>query len=99
MRDDDGNITHYISTSKDVTERIRTEAELRKLSQAVAQSVSSVVITDSQGVVEYVNPQFCRTTGYGADEVRGRTLSLIKSGRTPAERYRELWNTITQGTV
>jgi len=99
VRDGNGVITHYISTSKDVSERIRTEAELRKLSQAIEQSVSSVVITDPQGIVEYVNPQFSRTTGYSADEIRGGKLSLLKSGRTSAERYRELWGTITQGKV
>ncbi|GAB4296979.1 MAG: hypothetical protein Kow0096_14720 [Thiohalomonadaceae bacterium] len=99
VRDSTGAITHYISISKDVTERIHSEAELRKLSQAIEQSISSVIITDTQGVVEYVNPQFSRTTGYSADEVRGNKLSLIKSGRTPVERYREMWHTLQQGKV
>ncbi len=99
VRDTAGTITHYISNGKDVTDRIRAENELRKLSQAIEQSVSSVIITDPEGHIEYVNPQFTRTTGYSADEVRGSKLSMLKSGRTSAERYRELWNTIKQGNV
>jgi len=99
VRDANGAITHYISSSKDVSERIRSESELRKLSQAIEQSVSSVIITDPQGIVEYVNPQFTRTTGYSAAEVCGGKLNLLKSGRTTPERYRELWDTITRGGV
>lgn len=99
VRDSDGAITHYISSSKDVTERARTEVELRKLSQAIEQSVSSVIITDPQGIVEYVNPQFTRTTGYSAAEVHGCKLNMLQSGRTTPERYRELWDTISQGGV
>jgi diguanylate cyclase (GGDEF)-like protein/PAS domain S-box-containing protein len=99
VRDSGGTITHYISNGKDVTDRIHAEGELRKLSQAIEQSVSSVIITDPQGYIEYVNPQFTRTTGYSADEVRGSKLNMLKSGRTSAERYRELWTTIKQGNV
>lgn len=99
VRDHDGTISHYISTGKDVTERIMAEAELRKLSQAIEQSVSSVIITDPEGNIEYVNPQFTRTTGYRADEVRGHKLNLLKSGRTSAEQYQALWDTIRQGKV
>jgi diguanylate cyclase (GGDEF)-like protein/PAS domain S-box-containing protein len=99
VRDTAGAITHYISNGKDVTDRIHAESELRKLSQAIEQSVSSVIITDPQGHIEYVNPQFTRTTGYSADEVRGSKLNMLKSGRTSAERYRELWTTIKQGNV
>lgn len=99
VRDNSGTITHYISGSKNVTDRIRTETELRKLSQAIEQSVSSVIITDTDGIVEYVNPQFTRTTGYTATEVHGSKLTMLQSGRTSPERYRELWDTITQGGV
>ncbi|MCW8918152.1 MAG: EAL domain-containing protein [Gammaproteobacteria bacterium] len=99
LRDPAGVITHYISTSKDVTVRIRAEAELRKLSQAIEQSVSSVIITDPEGIIEYVNPQFSRTTGYHAEEVRGRKLNMLKSGQTTAAQYQELWHTIKQGQV
>ena len=73
--------------------------ELRKLGQALDQSVSSVIITDPNGTVEYVNPQFTRTTGYTADEVLGSKANRLKSGRTPNTKYRELWNTIHAGEV
>ena len=76
----------------------RTE-ELRKLSQAVEQSPVAVVITDCSGLIEYVNPQFTRATGYGAEEAIGRKPSLLKSGLTPPEVYRDLWNTLNRREV
>jgi diguanylate cyclase (GGDEF)-like protein/PAS domain S-box-containing protein len=99
VRDTTGTITHYIANGNNVTERVRSEAELRKLSRAIEQSVSSVIITDPEGIIEYVNPQFTRTTGYAADEVLGGKLNMLKSGHTQPERYQELWSTITQGQV
>jgi len=99
VRDAGGTITHYISTGKDVTDRIRAETELRKLSQAIEQSVSSVIITDPKGIIEYVNPQFTRTTGYSAEEVCGSKINMLKSGRTAPEQYQALWETIRQGKV
>ena len=74
-------------------------AELRKLSQALDQSVSAVIITDAEGTVEYVNPQFTRTTGYRAEEIVGAKAGRCGSGRTPRSKYRELWATIQAGEV
>lgn len=71
--------------------------ERRKLFAAVEQSANSVVITDTQGVIEYVNPHFCMVTGYCAEEVIGRKPSLLKSGKQPQAMYAELWQTITSG--
>ncbi len=59
----------------------RQSAELRKLSQAVEQSANTVVITDVQGKIEYVNPKFVETTGYAAEEVLGHNPRLLKSGQ------------------
>ncbi|WP_372834299.1 PAS domain S-box protein, partial [Pontibacterium sp.] len=73
--------------------------ELDKFSLAVEQSPVAVVITDLQGNVEYTNPHFSRTTGYTAEEIKGRNLRLLKSGRTPDTDYTDLWTTITSGKV
>ncbi len=87
-------------TFNHMTDRIRSrEEELRRLSRAVEQSPASVVITDPQGRIEYVNPRFTEVTGYSANELYGRTPSLLKSGRTSDETYAELWQTILGGKV
>jgi diguanylate cyclase (GGDEF)-like protein/PAS domain S-box-containing protein len=85
------------STVIDVTEHRRTVENLHKLSQAVEQSPVSVIIADTTGAIEYVNPKFVEVTGYRADEVIGRNPRLLKSGKMPPETYEELWQTIATG--
>jgi two-component system NtrC family sensor kinase len=82
-----------------IAEHRRVDVEMRKLSQAVEQSPVSIVITDAKGNIEFVNPRFTQVTGYQAGEVLGRNPRVLKSGETPAERYKELWETITAGNV
>ncbi|VAW36240.1 hypothetical protein MNBD_DELTA02-9 [hydrothermal vent metagenome] len=77
----------------------RTEEDLRKLSMAVEQSPSTVVITDLNGNIEYVNPKFTELTGYSYHETIGRTPGMLNSGRHPDEFYEELWNTILAGNT
>ncbi|MBI2471160.1 MAG: diguanylate cyclase [Planctomycetes bacterium] len=77
--------------------RKQTEEQLRKLSQAVEQSSSVVMITDTKGNIEYVNPRFTKLTGYFANEVIGKNPRILKSGETAPEIYRQLWETITSG--
>jgi PAS domain S-box-containing protein len=77
--------------------RMLQEEQLRKLSLAVEQSPSSVVMTDAQGRIDYVNPKFCSLTGFTAEEVRGRNVRMLKSGRMPPEIFRRLWDTILAG--
>jgi diguanylate cyclase (GGDEF)-like protein/PAS domain S-box-containing protein len=78
-------------------QRKKTEDTLRKLSRAVEQSANAVVITDRQGVIEYVNPCFTKITGYSAEEVLGQTTSVLKSGETHPETYKRLWDTLLSG--
>lgn len=75
----------------------RQSAELRKLSQAVEQSANTVVITDAQGNIEYVNPKFAETTGYTAEEAIGQNPRVLKSGQQDSDLYTHLWQTITSG--
>jgi PAS domain S-box-containing protein len=70
---------------------------LRKVSRALEQSPASVVITDTQGAIEYVNPKFVQVTGYTLEEVRGQNPRVLKSGKMPEEIYRQLWTAITAG--
>ncbi len=73
------------------------ERELRKLSLAIHQSPATTIITDQQGVIQYVNPKFTQTSGYAAGEAIGHTPALLKSGRMAAEVYRDLWATVRSG--
>lgn len=97
IRDEAGDIIGSLSSGEDVTERRLADAELRKLSRALDQSPSVVVITDPSGTIEYVNPRFTELTGYSADESIGNNPRLLKSGEHPAELYRLLWTTILAG--
>ncbi len=81
----------------DVTEHRHAEEEVRKLYRAVEQSPSSIVITDSAGTIEYVNPKFTEVTGYTLEEARGQNPRILKSGHTSPEEYTKLWGTILSG--
>ncbi len=78
-------------------ERQRDEAERRKLSSAIEQTADSVLVTDREGVIEYVNPAFERTTGYTRAEVLGSKPNLVKSGMHDQAFYQRLWQTILRG--
>jgi len=74
-------------------------AHLLKLSSAIEQTADSVLITDREGTIEYVNPAFEITTGYPSAEVLGRKSNIVKSGRHDKAFYRNLWDTILGGGV
>jgi len=88
---------HLFSIIHDITERREAERQLRKLSIAIEQSPASIVITDTQGNIEYVNPKFTQVTGYTMDEAIGKKPNILKSGETSPEEYRRLWQDITAG--
>ncbi|HEX3049403.1 MAG TPA: PAS domain S-box protein, partial [Aggregatilineaceae bacterium] len=92
-----GKIVRVIVSFIDITEKKRAEESLRKLSRAVEQSPVSIIITDTTGAIEYVNPRFTELTGYTLEEVRGQNPRVLKSGETPSEEYRALWETILSG--
>ncbi|MDD2582089.1 MAG: PAS domain S-box protein, partial [Desulfuromonadaceae bacterium] len=82
---------------QELAERIKAEEHLRKLSVAVEQSPASIVITDTHGTIEYVNPHFTALTGYSLDEVVGKNPNVLKTGETGREEYNQLWETILAG--
>jgi len=75
------------------------EESLRKLSRAVEQSADTVMVTDREGIIEYVNPAFETLTGYARDDVCGQTPRILKSGEQGPEVYQEVWKTILGGSA
>ena len=80
-------------------QRLQAEDSLRKLSCAVDQSADIIFITNSDGIIEYVNPAFEALTGYSRAEVLGKTPAILKSGQQAPALYRELWETIRAGDI
>lgn len=97
--DAQGRVVEMVEYSIDITERKRTEAQIRKLQQAIEHAASGVLITDPEGVIEYVNPAMEKMTGYSREELIGQTPRLLKSGKMPREVYADLWSTIKAGRV
>lgn len=97
VRDARNKPVGLVTCCEDLSERLRAEEEIRKLNQAVEQSPVLVVITDTDGSIEYVNHHFCETTGYSTEEAIGQNPRILKGTKTPREVFVELWSTITQG--
>ena len=99
-------ISGSIVVIRDVTQLKIVEAdikkknnELKKYFTAIEQNFASIVITDTEGTIEYVNPKFEETTGYSAAEAIGQNPRILKSGKSSAEKYASLWETIKKGEV
>jgi len=82
---------------KEVEGHKLTAHNLRKLSVAIEQSPVSIMITDLDANIEYVNPQFCKITGYSLDEITGKNPRFLKSTHTPDAQYKSMWNAIGAG--
>ncbi|AGX87375.1 PAS domain-containing hybrid sensor histidine kinase/response regulator [Candidatus Symbiobacter mobilis] len=97
LRDAQGRICNYVAVKEDITERQRTEDELRKLYLAVEQSPESIIITNLQAEIEYVNQAFTLNTGYSATEVLGANPRLLHSNKTPRSTFDDMWQCLTRG--
>jgi diguanylate cyclase (GGDEF)-like protein/PAS domain S-box-containing protein len=94
---------YYLRISRRLRFQIALQAEtdvmLRKLSSAVENSPASIVITDSKGLIEYVNPAFCQMTGYLANEALGQSARILKCGDQADDFYRSMWEALMRGEV
>jgi PAS domain S-box-containing protein len=88
-----------IGLIRDFTARREAEDRLRKLALAVEQSPESIVITNLNAEIEYVNETFLRATGYSREEVIGKNPRILQSGRTPADIYYSMWQALTGGLM
>lgn len=99
IRDEEGTIVNYMSIKEDITNRKKTDLEILKLSVAIEQNPASVVITDTRGVIEYVNKKFAVISDYPKQELIGKVLRILKPGHTPDDVYIEIWNKLFAGKV
>ncbi len=90
-------IEGLVVTFVEITDQKETQSKLVKFKQAVQQSPSAVMITDTGGKIEYVNPKFSTITGFGYDEVIGKKPNILKSGKHPQRFYKQMWKTISSG--
>lgn len=90
---------HLLVLVNDETEKQRTLADLKLMETAVRAAPVGWVVTDPEGVIQWVNPGFTALTGYTAEEAVGRNPRVLKSGRHPAEFYATMWATIRRGEV
>ncbi len=95
--DHSGKHTGFRGVSRDISKRYQAEKELHKLSAVVHQSPNTIIITDLDGKIEYVNPSGCNISGYSFDELSGKSPSIFSSGETSRKTYKSLWNTIKAG--
>ena len=99
LRDAHGNIIGTFGVSRDITQHKQAEAEHARLVTAIEQSAEAVVITNTTGGIEYVNPAFTRITGYGREEVLGQNPRILKSDKQDPDFYQQLWATILNGQI
>lgn len=97
LKDTAGNIIGLLAIGQDVTLREKLAESQRLLKAAVEQSNSSIVVTDSDGTIIFVNAGFAHTSGYSGDEAIGQNPRILKSGKMQKETYEEIWATITSG--
>jgi two-component system, cell cycle sensor histidine kinase and response regulator CckA len=101
LRQSDGVIFGVGTAVRDVTqyvtEKQRAESERRMLSMVVEQATESIIITDPDGTIIYVNPAFEKTTGYTSEEAMGKNPKLLQSGTHSTDFYKHLWDTLNSG--
>lgn len=84
---------------RDITDRKKAEEKILTLSKGVEQSPATIIISNKEGNIEYVNPKFTEVTGYAFEEVYNKKLELLKFGRYDDKTYRELQEAVTKGIM
>lgn len=89
----------FLSSIRDLTEQKQAEEYIQRLSRVVEQTADSVIITNREGIIEYVNPAFEKHTGYSKEEALGQKPRIVRSGYHDIDYYKDMWNTILSGNV
>lgn len=88
---------NYVRLGLDITDRLKAEQTRKLLASVVENAAESIVITDANGIINYVNPAFEKNTGYCSEESLGRNPRFLKSGEQDKKSYEDLWKTILEG--
>ncbi len=86
-----------IGTAIDITERNKSKEKIQQFSRAIEQSEASIVITNLEGTIEYVNPAFCRISGYSREEAIGQNPRILKTDHTESGKHQNLWKYLSDG--
>lgn len=94
---EEGKTKHFTMFLRDITKRKKDEEERSKLAVVVEQSFNAIILTDCDGVIEYVNPAFEKMSGFSTTEAVGETPSITRSGQHSEKYYQGMWETLLQG--
>lgn len=97
LRGADGRVNGFLGIASDISTRKKSEMQMRKLSAAVKNSPTSILITDQAGRIEYANPKFVELTGYTLAELIGQNPRIINSGKMQPSIFKEMWDTLLAG--
>ncbi len=99
LRDSKGEVTGLLAVGRDVTDKLRADADHARLAIAVEQAAETLIIVDTDGLIQNVNPAFERITGYAPSEVIGQSIELLRIGEHDRGFYQRLWDTLLRGEV
>jgi len=95
--DADDKVVGTVGTANEITDRMQSEEQMRLLKSAVASVSESIIITDTKGLIVYVNPSFTRNTGFAEEDALGKTPAILNSRQQSKGFYQQFWQTIKQG--
>ena len=99
LTEENGEIIGLVGIGRDITEQKLAQEKIIKLSMGIEQSSATIVITDINGSIEYVNPAFTATSGWSEEEAISLNHQILKSGNMESAVYIDLWETISSGNV
>ena len=99
LYDPEGRIIGHFGIQRDVTEQKKAGETIQKLTKGIEQSLSSVIITNTDGVIEYANPRFYKATSLVASEVIGKNIQELKAGKIQERQYEKMWRTLSSGEI
>ncbi|MGK5092384.1 response regulator [Deltaproteobacteria bacterium TL4] len=89
----------FTGVIRDISERKRAEEQYIRLATAIEQAAESIVITDAEGIIQYVNPAFERVSQYSNAEVLNKNAKIVKSGKHDKIFYKNMWAHLVEGKV
>jgi two-component system, sensor histidine kinase and response regulator len=87
----------FAGVALDISETKKTEERLQLQAAALNSAANAIVVTNAQGVIQWVNPAFTRLTGYELEEAVGQNPRILKSGKHDQAFYQNLWTTVLAG--